>query len=98
MMLHTSRFRLLSVPPRWRCSLFRCRPIKCEVKSEVRPISDGERALDIIVQLLEFPPRWMETVGHQRTIDYFASELKKTKFSAVERGAGSTIPPAGRWQ
>lgn len=57
----------------------------------------GQRALDIIVQLLKFTPRSMETVGHQQTIDYITAELAKTKFKTVktqrwvERAAGRTM-------
>src|ERR1700757_3229987 len=57
----------------------------------------GQRALDIIVQLLKFTPRAMETVGHQQTIDYIMAELAKTKFKTVktqrwvERAAGRTM-------
>jgi glutaminyl-peptide cyclotransferase len=58
---------------------------------------DGKRALAIIVDLLRFTPRSMETVGHQQTIDYITAALKKTKFDAVEtqrwvaREAGRTM-------
>jgi Zn-dependent M28 family amino/carboxypeptidase len=57
----------------------------------------GQRALDIIVQLLKFTPRSMETVGHQKTIDYITAELAKTKFKTVttqrwvERTGGRTM-------
>ena len=57
----------------------------------------GQRALDIIVQLLKFTPRSMETVGHQQTIDYITAELPKTKFDTVttqrwvERAGGRTM-------
>ena len=57
----------------------------------------GQRALDIIVQLLKFTPRSMETVGHQKTIDYITAELAKTKFKTaqtqrwVERAGGRTM-------
>src|ERR1700744_5441789 len=45
---------------------------------------DGKRALAIIVDLLKFTPRSMETVGHQQTIDYITAALKKTKFDTIE--------------
>ncbi|MBR0799238.1 M28 family peptidase [Bradyrhizobium jicamae] len=58
---------------------------------------DGKRALDVIVDLLRFTPRSMETAGHQKTIDYITAELKKTKFDTitsqrwVAREAGRTM-------
>ena len=73
-------------------------PVQAEVKAEVQTdLWSGQRALDIIVQLLKFTPRSMETVGHQQTIDYITSELKKTKFSTIktqrwiEHSAGRTM-------
>jgi glutaminyl-peptide cyclotransferase len=61
-------------------------PALAEVK--VDPINvdswDGKRALAVIVDLLRFTPRSMETVGHQQTIDYITAELKKTKFDTIE--------------
>ena len=57
----------------------------------------GQRALDVIVQLLKFTPRSMETVGHQQTINYIMAELAKTKFKTVktqrwvEHAAGRTM-------
>ena len=45
---------------------------------------DGKRALAIIVDLLRFTPRSMETVGHQQAIDYIMAELKKTKFDTIK--------------
>lgn len=44
---------------------------------------DGKRALAVIVDLVRFTPRAMETPGHQQTIDYITTALKKTKFDAV---------------
>ena len=58
---------------------------------------DGKRALDIIVQLVKFTPRSMETPGHQQTIDYITAELAKTRFNDVkterwaEHAAGRTM-------
>src|SRR3984893_6662286 len=45
---------------------------------------DGKRALAIIVDLLRFTPRSMETPGHQQAIDYIMAELKKTKFDTIK--------------
>ena len=61
-------------------------PAHAEVKAdEVKGESwDGKRALAIIVDLLRFTPRSMETVGHQQTIDYIVAELKKTKFDTIK--------------
>ena len=44
---------------------------------------DGKRALATIVDLLRYTPRSMETPGHQQTIDYITTELKKTKFDTI---------------
>lgn len=69
-------------------------PALAEVQTD---LWSGQRALDIIVQLLKFTPRSMETVGHQQTIDYITAELAKTKFGTaktqrwVERAAGRTM-------
>ena len=69
-------------------------PAAAEVQTD---LWSGQRALDIIVQLLKFTPRSMETVGHQQAIDYIIAELKKTKFSDiktqrwVEHTAGRTM-------
>lgn len=69
-------------------------PLHAEVKLDSW---DGQRALGIIVDLLHFTPRSMETVGHQQTIDYIVAELKKTKFDTVKtqrwvaREAGRTM-------
>jgi Zn-dependent M28 family amino/carboxypeptidase len=58
---------------------------------------DGKRALAIIVDLLRFTPRSMETPGHQQAIDYIMAELKKTKFDTIKtqrwiaREAGRTM-------
>src|ERR1700743_2344792 len=56
-------------------------PLRAEVKGDGW---DGKRALDVIVDLLKFTPRSMETPGHQQTIDYITAELKKTKFDTIE--------------
>src|ERR1700742_949733 len=69
-------------------------PIQAEVAVDSW---DGKRALAIIVDLLRFTPRSMETVGHQQTIDYIMAELKKTKFDTIQtqrwvaREAGRTM-------
>jgi Zn-dependent M28 family amino/carboxypeptidase len=69
-------------------------PARAEVQTD---LWSGQRALDIIVQLLKFTPRSMETVGHQQTIDYITAELAKTKFKPVktqrwvEHAAGRTM-------
>src|ERR1700759_3099265 len=57
-----------------------------EVKVDQAKIDswDGKRALAVIVDLLRFTPRSMETPGHQQTIDYITAELKKTKFDTIE--------------
>jgi glutaminyl-peptide cyclotransferase len=86
MMLHTARFRLLTAATALALLAF---PVQAQVKSEAKAevqtdLWSGQRALDIIVQLLKFTPRSMETVGHQQTIDYITSELKKTKFSVIK--------------
>jgi Zn-dependent M28 family amino/carboxypeptidase len=44
----------------------------------------GQRALDVIMQLLKFTPRSMETPGHQQTIDYITAELARTKFNTIK--------------
>ncbi|MBR0778912.1 M28 family peptidase [Bradyrhizobium diazoefficiens] len=55
-----------------------------QVKAEPSVESwDGRRALAIIVDLLRFTPRSMETPGHQKAIDYITTELKKTKFDTI---------------
>jgi Zn-dependent M28 family amino/carboxypeptidase len=74
-------------------------PLHAEVKAnEVKVDSwDGKRALAVIVDLLRFTPRSMETVGHQQTIDYITATLKKTRFDTIEtqrwvaREAGRTM-------
>ncbi len=69
-------------------------PLSAEVNAESW---DGKRALAIIVDLLRFTPRSMETAGHQQTIDYIMAELKKTKFDTIStqrwiaREAGRTM-------
>src|SRR6201996_9132902 len=69
-------------------------PASAEVKTDDW---SGQNALDIIVQLLKFTPRSMETVGHQKTIDYITAELAKTRFKTaqtqrwVERAGGRTM-------
>jgi glutaminyl-peptide cyclotransferase len=69
-------------------------PAAAEVQTD---LWDGKRALDIIVQLVKFTPRSMETPGHQQTIDYITAELAKTKFNDVktqrwaEHAAGRTM-------
>ena len=70
-----------------------------EVKVDQAKIDswDGKRALAIIVDLLRFTPRSMETPGHQQAIDYIMAELKKTKFDTIKtqrwiaREAGRTM-------
>ena len=69
-------------------------PVRAEVKIDSW---DGKRALAVIVDLLRFTPRSMETAGHQQTIDYITAELKKTKFDTIKtqrwiaREAGRTM-------
>jgi Zn-dependent M28 family amino/carboxypeptidase len=69
-------------------------PLHAEVKVDSW---DGKRALAVIVDLLRFTPRSMETPGHQQTIDYIVAELKKTKFDTIKtqrwtaREAGRTM-------
>ena len=55
-------------------------PVRAEVQTA---LWSGQRALDIIVQLLKFTPRAMETPGHQQTIDYITAELGKTRFNTI---------------
>jgi glutaminyl-peptide cyclotransferase len=88
-----SRFRLSKLAAVAALALLAV-PASAEVKTD---LWDGQRALDIIVQLLKFTPRSMETPGHQKTIDYITAELAKTKFSDVkiqrwpERAAGRNM-------
>jgi Zn-dependent M28 family amino/carboxypeptidase len=56
-------------------------PVQAEIQTD---LWSGQRALDIIVQLLKFTPRSMETPGHQQTIDYITAELAKTKFNTIQ--------------
>jgi Zn-dependent M28 family amino/carboxypeptidase len=56
-------------------------PLRAEVQTD---LWSGQRALDIIVQLLKFTPRAMETPGHQQTIDYITAELGKTRFNTIK--------------
>ncbi len=56
-------------------------PVQAEVQTD---LWNGQRALDIIVQLLKFTPRSMETPGHQQTIDYITAELAKTRFNTIQ--------------
>ena len=69
-------------------------PLRAEVQTD---LWNGQRALDIIVQLLKFTPRAMETPGHQQTIDYITAELGKTRFNTIKtqrwaaRAAGRTM-------
>jgi Zn-dependent M28 family amino/carboxypeptidase len=88
-----SRFRLSRLAAVTTLALLAF-PAAAEVQTD---LWDGKRALDIIVQLVKFTPRSMETPGHQQTIDYITSELAKTKFNDVktqrwaERAAGRTM-------
>src|ERR1700761_8562557 len=88
-----SRFRLSTLSAVAALALLAF-PASAEVKTD---LWDGQRALDIIVQLLKFTPRSMETPGHQETIDYITAELAKTKFNDVklqrwpERAAGRNM-------
>jgi glutaminyl-peptide cyclotransferase len=88
MMLQNLRFRLVLAS-----ALLLLQPgaLRAEVKTDgikadgIKVDSwDGKRALGVIVDLLRFTPRSMETVGHQRTIDYITAELKKTKFDTIK--------------
>lgn len=45
---------------------------------------NGQRALDVITDLVRFAPRAMETPGHQQAIDYIVAALEKTKFDTVK--------------
>jgi len=56
-------------------------PAEAEIQTD---LWSGQRALDVIVQLLKFTPRAMETPGHQQTIDYIVADLAKTKFNTVK--------------
>src|SRR5499427_5696235 len=61
-------------------------PLRAEVDVDSVKIDswDGTRALAIIVDLLRFTPRSMETAGHQQAIDYILAELKKTRFDTIK--------------
>ena len=61
-------------------------PLRAEVDVDAVKINswDGKRALAIIVDLLRFTPRSMETAGHQQAIDYILAELKKTRFDTIK--------------
>jgi glutaminyl-peptide cyclotransferase len=89
----TSGFRSLK-PVVVAALMLLAQPAFAEVQAD---LWSGQRALDIIVQLLKFTPRSMETVGHQQTIDYITAELAKTRFKTVktqrwvERAAGRTM-------
>src|SRR5215472_9070547 len=93
MMQKTARFRLPKLAAVAGLALLSL-PVRAEVQTD---LWSGQRALDIIVQLLKFTPRSMETVGHQQTIDYILAELKQTKFSTiktqrwVDHSAGRTM-------
>jgi len=82
MMLQTRRVRLaLAV-----ALVLLAGPLRAEVDVDAVKIDswDGKRALAIIVDLLRFTPRSMETAGHQQTIDYILAELKKTRFDTIK--------------
>jgi glutaminyl-peptide cyclotransferase len=77
-------------------------PLRADVDQvKVAPVKvdswDGKRALAVIVDLLRFTPRSMETPGHQQAIDYIVAELKKTRFDTIKtqswtaREAGRTM-------
>jgi glutaminyl-peptide cyclotransferase len=87
-MRHNLRFRLFLAGA---LLLLQPGPLEAEVKvdqveaDQVKVASwDGKRALAVIVDLLRFTPRAMETPGHQQTIDYIMAELKKTKFDTIK--------------
>jgi glutaminyl-peptide cyclotransferase len=92
------KFRLLKVAATLAL-LLAAAPLHAEVKVESIKVDswDGKRALAIIVDLLRFTPRSMETAGHQQTIDYITAELKKTRFDTIKtqrwiaREAGRTM-------
>lgn len=94
----TSRFRFLK-PAVVAALVLLALPAWAQIQTNQVETSQwsGQRALDIIVQLLKFTPRSMETVGHQQTIDYITAELAKTRFKTVktqrwvERAAGRTM-------
>src|ERR1700744_3245281 len=81
-MLQNLRFRLALAG----ALLLLAGPLRAEVKVDQAKIDswDGKRALDVIVDLLKFTPRSMETPGHQQTIDYITAALKTTKFDTIE--------------
>src|SRR5215472_1400119 len=93
MMLQIARLRFPKLALAAALSLLAL-PARAEVQTD---LWDGKRALDIIVQLLKFTPRSMETPGHQQTIDYITAELAKTRFNNIKtqrwaaRAAGRTM-------
>ena len=99
----TSRFRFLKPAVVATLALLAL-PAWAEIQTNQIETSQwsGQRALDVIVQLLKFTPRSMETVGHQQTIDYIMAELAKTKFKTVKTQrwvgrAGVEVLPVDRW-
>lgn len=80
MTLQTTRFRLAKLAAAAALALLAL-PVQAEVQTD---LWSGQRALDIIVQLVKFTPRSMETPGHQQTIDYITAELAKTKFNTIK--------------
>ena len=90
MMPHTVRLRLLTAAAALALLAL---PARAEIDSS---LWSGQRALDIIVQLLKFTPRSMETAGHQQTIDYIVAELKKTRFSPTIKTQRWVAHSAGR--
>jgi Zn-dependent M28 family amino/carboxypeptidase len=96
-MLHRSCVRLSKITA-MTAFLLLATAVQGQVQTQVQTeLWSGQRALDIIVQLVKFTPRSMETPGHQQTIDYITSELSKTKFNTIqtqrwaERNGGRTM-------
>ena len=79
-MLKFARFRSLKLAAATAFAVLAL-PAQADVQID---LWSGQRALDIIVQLLKFTPRSMETPGHQQTIDYITAELAKTKFNNIQ--------------
>jgi Zn-dependent M28 family amino/carboxypeptidase len=79
-MLKSVRFRSLKLAAATALAMLAL-PAQADVQID---LWSGQRALDIIVQLLKFTPRSMETPGHQQTIDYITAELAKTKFNTIQ--------------
>lgn len=59
-------------------------PAPLRAQADIAASWDGQRAMAMIVDLVRFTPRAMNTPGHQKAIDYIVTELKKTKFNTIQ--------------